>query len=410
MKSLLYIVTFLWIFLCPENIYSAQLSQQRPGIYDGQSTVNPIDGQTDHNSGKNTDLAAQSYTDPLQTIIIDAGHGGKDPGCHGAHSKEKDIVLAVAKKVGKLISEKFPDIKIIYTRKTDEFIPLHTRAEIANTHDADLFISIHCNYVPNKPYVYGTESFVLGLYRADDNLAIAMRENSVIFYEENYEENYENFDMNSTENYIIQSMYQDANLEHAITFANFVEHQFIKNKSRKSRGVKQAGFLVLRETTMPSVLVELGFLSNKREEAYLMSDAGQNQVAASFVKALSNYRDYLNSSVVEQRKKASNIAEKVQNKTEGNSEDKAPGKDKAPSKEKLPNEDKVYAIQLFATSTKIPSSHKIYSQFKTVEVKKVGNLYKYYCGASEKEDTIKNKLKYVHTMGYPDAFVTLIQR
>lgn len=225
----------------------------------------------------------------IQTVVIDPGHGGKDPGCHGKHSQEKHIALAVAKLLRDHFQTTYPDIKIILTRDKDVFIPLNERAAIANRNHADLFISIHCNAISRYFGTHGSETYVLGLHRAEDNLAVAKRENAAIFYEDDYEKTYDGFDPNSDEGHIILSMYQNAFLDQSILFATQVEHRFAE-VGRKSRGVKQAGFLVLRETTMPSVLIETGFLTNRAEEDFLRTQEGQNLMAQSIFTAFQDYK------------------------------------------------------------------------------------------------------------------------
>lgn len=227
----------------------------------------------------------------IKTVVLDPGHGGKDPGCSGATSREKHLALGIAKELSMQLQTAYPDLRVIMTRDRDEFIPLNTRANIANSNDADLFISIHCNYIRRYTGTKGTETYVLGLHRAEDNLNVAKRENASILYEEDYEKTYDGFDPDSDEGHIILSMYQSAFLEQSILFGSLVEHKFATAAKRKSRGVKQAGFLVLRETTMPSVLVETGFLSNRAEEAYLKSRSGQRQIANSIFDAFKIYKN-----------------------------------------------------------------------------------------------------------------------
>lgn len=207
----------------------------------------------------------------LTKVVIDAGHGGHDTGALGKDAREKDITLAVALKLGKLIETNCPDVTVIYTRKTDVFIPLDERTAIANKAEADLFISIHVNSNPSsRPY--GAETYVMGLHKSAGNLDVAMRENSVITYEKDYTTKYEGYDPNSAESFIIFSLMQNAYLDQSLNFASKIQNDFCERGQRKDRGVKQAGFLVLWKTAMPSVLVELGFLSNPQEEKFLMSD------------------------------------------------------------------------------------------------------------------------------------------
>lgn len=225
----------------------------------------------------------------IKTIVLDAGHGGHDTGCRGLSANEKDVTLAIVLKVGALLNKTYPGIKVIYTRKTDEFIELYERANMANRNNADLFISIHCN--ANKSHTpYGTETWLMGLHKSESNLEVSKRENDVILMEDNYQQNYDGFDPNSPEGYIILTMNQNAHLNQSIDIASKVEDQFAR-QGRTSRGVKQAGFLVLWRTTMPSILIETGFLTNREEERYLVSQKGQNEVATSVVNAITLYKN-----------------------------------------------------------------------------------------------------------------------
>jgi N-acetylmuramoyl-L-alanine amidase len=218
--------------------------------------------------GLNNSFAKIAGPYKVKTVVIDAGHGGHDIGCSGIHSYEKDVTLALALQTGKLIEENFPDVKVIYTRKTDVFISLLERANIANKAKADLFISFHCNANKNKA-AYGAETYAMGLHVSEANLNVAKRENEVILLEENYERNYDGFDPTSTEAYIIFSLYQNVNIDKSLYLASKVQEQFTQKLKRYNRGVKQAGFIVLYKTNMPSILIESGFLTNKAEEEFL---------------------------------------------------------------------------------------------------------------------------------------------
>ena len=224
----------------------------------------------------------------LRTVVIDAGHGGKDPGAIGKISKEKDITLAVALELGKKIHEELKDVKVIFTRNDDQFIELFERADIANRNKADIFISIHINSSKSKE-AHGAEAWVLGLHKSDENLEVAKRENSVIQLEGNIEKNY-GFDPNSPAGNIMMTMQQGAFLNHSIQFAKKVESEFAAKMNRKNRGVHQAGFAVLYKTVMPSCLIELGFISNREEEKYLNSDEGKEEITASILAAFKNFK------------------------------------------------------------------------------------------------------------------------
>ena len=233
--------------------------------------------------------ATAQVDNKITKVVIDAGHGGKDPGAIGSRSKEKNIALSVALKTGKYIEDNFDDVKVIYTRKTDVFIELHKRAQIANESGADVFISIHCNSnKSSRPY--GSETYVMGLHKTQDNLNVAKTENASIFYEEDYKTQYEGFNPNSDEDYILLSMFQSATINESIDLAQKVEFQFSNRAGRKDRGVKQAGFWVLYKTTMPGILVELGFISNPDEEKFLMSEQGQDYMASAIYRAFKEYK------------------------------------------------------------------------------------------------------------------------
>ena len=230
----------------------------------------------------------------IKTVVIDAGHGGKDPGTHGIFSEEKDVVLDVSLKLGEYIKEYMPDVKVIFTRTDDRFLELHERAAIANKNNADVFISIHANAV-GKDVIHGTETYVMGLDKVERNFEVAKRENSVILLEENYEEAYADFDPNSPESYIIFSLTQNAYLENSLLLAQFIEQQFGTRAGRKSRGVRQAPFQVLWQTSMPSVLVEIGYLTNEKEERELNDPSIQANIASGIFRAFRDYKKYLES-------------------------------------------------------------------------------------------------------------------
>ncbi len=224
-----------------------------------------------------------------RVVVIDAGHGGKDPGAQGRRSNEKDLTLSIALKVGKYLQQNVKNLKVIYTRKTDVFIPLDKRAEIANKNKADLFVSIHVNSTKDRS-VIGTETYVMGLNKSKDNLEVAVKENSAVLYEKNYKDKYSGYEPNSPESYIVMSLYQNAYLDMSLNLAEKVQTEYEQRAKRKNLGVKQAGFLVLWKTTMPSILTEVGFISNRNEERYLNSQYGQDIIASAIYRAI---RDYL---------------------------------------------------------------------------------------------------------------------
>lgn len=240
-------------------------------------------------------LLSLSFTNPipsvnegkLKTIIIDAGHGGKDPGASGTKAREKDVTLAIALKLEEVLKEKMPDLNVILTRSEDEFIELHNRAKHAYGNEADFFISIHCNS-NNNTKAHGTETYVMGLHKEDANLNMIMNENKAILLEENHEEEYDGFDPTSAASYILFSLVQNAFIKQSSSLAKKIEAEFVDD-GRHSRGVKQAGFLVLWKAGTPSILIETGFISNKEEEEFLNSETGQQHIANSIYAAVESY-------------------------------------------------------------------------------------------------------------------------
>jgi len=241
-------------------------------------------------------LSQDKATKPriVKTVVIDAGHGGKDSGCSGKKAKEKDIALSVALKVGEYIKENVPDVEVLYTREKDTFVELHERASFANRNSADLFISIHCNHSPAS-YVQGTETYVMGNDKSDANLEVARRENSVVALETNYKDKYDGFNLDDPLSDIIFSLYQNSYREQSLKFAQLIENQFKNRAMRHSRGPKQESFLVLYKTNMPSVLIEIGFLSNKAEEQFLDSDIGQVLIGSAIYRAFKEYKAHWDS-------------------------------------------------------------------------------------------------------------------
>lgn len=225
----------------------------------------------------------------VSVVVIDPGHGGKDPGTSGKKVKEKEVALKIALLFGDYIQRNLPNVKVIYTRKDDRYLDLNARAEIANKSKADVFVCIHANSAP-RPDAHGTETYVMGLHKTEQNFQVSKRENSVMLLDEKYEDNYEGFDPSSPESYILFSLAQSAYQESSLKLAEKVETQFRVKAGRKSNGVKQAGFWVLWKTTMPSILTEVGFLTNASEEAYLGSPEGQQAIAASLFRAFKEYK------------------------------------------------------------------------------------------------------------------------
>ncbi len=235
-------------------------------------------------------LEETAIPNAIRTVVLDAGHGGKDPGCHGRNVRESRITLKLVLALGRKIKEEMPSVRVIYTRASDRFIELAERSAIANRNRADLFISIHCNASPSSKRVYGTETYTMGLHKTEGNLDVAKRENAVILQEANYQQTYKGFNPNSPLAHIMLANYQHAFMGTSIDFAQKVERQFRHSADRTSHGVKQAGFLVLWRTTMPSVLIETGYLTNPDEEDFLASADGQQQISTAIYNAFAQYK------------------------------------------------------------------------------------------------------------------------
>ncbi|WP_338877146.1 N-acetylmuramoyl-L-alanine amidase [Spirosoma sp. SC4-14] len=234
--------------------------------------------------------APENAPNQLRTVVLDAGHGGKDPGCIGRKTRESRVVLKLVLELGRKIKQHMPKMRVIYTRSSDHFVDLYERGAIANRNRADLFISIHCNASPSSSRVYGTETYTMGLHKTQGNLEVARRENAAILQERDYQTTYKGFNPNSPLATIMLANYQHAFMASSINFAEKIERSFRHNANRKSNGVKQAGFIVLWKTAMPSVLIETGYLTNPTEENYLMSEEGQEEIADAIYKAFSQYK------------------------------------------------------------------------------------------------------------------------
>lgn len=317
-------------------------------------------------------------------VVIDAGHGGHDSGALGKNSKEKNLTLEMALKLGEYLEKNYSYIEVQYTRKTDEFLPLYQRIGIANKKKADLFISIHCNYIGNKN-TKGTETFVMGLHRANENLEVAKRENEVILLEDNYESNYEGYDPNSPVGHIILSTFQDAFLSQSLDFAARVEKNLGKRSFSTSRGVKQAGFAVLRRATMPSVLIETGFISNPEEEKKLLSDEGQYQICKSIGDGLNDY--FMEYSDINPKKAVALEEVKTETKKPVNAEGK-------------------YRIQIAAMKTQLGENFK--NDFIGIgdlyEISENG-YYKYQVGSYASNDEAQQAKMKLISKGFKGAFI-----
>jgi len=317
----------------------------------------------------------------IQTIVIDAGHGGKDTGALGKISKEKDLNLAVALKFGNYIKENLPDVKVIYTRDKDKFVELSERAAIANRNNADVFVSIHCNSTEGSTSAYGAETFVMGESKNEANLKIAKKENAAILLEDNTDA-YDNFDPNSTEAYILFSLSQSLYQSQSLDLADKVQKQFTNKVGRHNRGVQQAGFLVLWKTSMPSILVELGFINNVKEEQFLASEKGQTQMALALYRAFEEYKrefeaeNHTSSQPV--------VSEKPASSDVG---------------------DTYFTVQFASRDKKVASTDKTFSGVKEVDVYEYNGAFRYISGKFTSKDAATKRQAEVRALGYKDAFV-----
>lgn len=367
-------------------------------------------------------LFAKNATTGIRTVIIDPGHGGKDPGAVVGKAREKAIVLDISLKLGNLIKKNLPDVKVVYTRDKDVFVPLYERAQIANKNNADLFISIHANYC-GSPSVKGTETYVLGLHRTQDNLDVAKKENSVILLEDDYTTRYEGFDPNLSESYIMFELIQDSYIEQSVTFAGMIQDQFRVQAQRSDRDVRQAGFLVLRETAMPSVLVEAGYLSNKSENAYLLTENGREEIAIAIYQSLFNYKTKFESRL---NHTASNLSvsanenkgkEKSSKGGTGNDSLSSPTEkkdqptqkeDKSKDTNSLKGDSYTYAIQIASSKVRIPLNSTSFRGIKEIKELSVKGTFKYLCYESEDITLAKSHLKEIQGK-IPGAFVVAIK-
>ncbi len=360
-------------------------------------------------------------------VVIDPGHGGKDPGAVNKSIREKDVVLGIGLKLGKLINEKYPDVRVVYTRNTDVFIPLIERSRIANKSKADLFISLHANYCAT-PSTRGTETFVLGLHRSNDNLEVAKKENSVILLEEDYTTTYEGFDPNLSESYIMFELVQDLYLDQSLFVADAIQQQFKSRTESSNRGVKQAGFLVLRQSSMPSVLVESGFLSNTAEANYLNSDDGQRNVALSILEAFRKFKDKNSGpantksyEVTANQTKSKETApqKEVSTKNQKPAEINEPiqiAKNTEPEKskngisadttltEKSTENSIFFSVQIGANTTPIEPAAANFKGLKNVRREKTDKYYRYYLGNESTLDKITSELQKIKQK-FPQAFI-----
>lgn len=349
------------------------------------------------------------------TVVIDAGHGGHDPGAIGKRGKEKNINLSVALKLGKLIQNNHSDTKVVYTRSSDVFVPLHRRAEIANEAKADLFISIHTNSIASRSSrVSGTETYTLGLHRTQENLEVAQKENAVILIEDDYQKQYAGFNPNSSESYIIFEFLQDKNMAQSVNFAQLIQQQFRHKARRIDKGVHQAGFLVLRETSMPSVLIELGYITNPNEEAYLLSSNGSSMLAQSIYQAFVNYKankktsspGVLTSSQPVEVEEDIVIEEPTAADTQPvQTAQTAQPKETSQSSKSNTSNKPVFKIQILTSDKVLPKNSRQFKGLSPVDRYKEKGIYKYTYGESTDYNKILRLKRSKVDAKFKDAFI-----
>lgn len=364
----------------------------------------------------------------ITTVVIDPGHGGKDTGALGAISKEKDLNLTVALLTGDYIKKNFPDVKVIYTRERDVFVGLNERAMIANRNNADVFISIHCNSTDVKgSTAIGAETFVLGEHKNAANLQVAKNENSAILYEEDASEQYGDFDLNSPEAYIALSLFQQEYLNQSLQLAANVQEQFSKRVGRKDRGVQQAGFLVLWKTAMPSILIELGFISNAAEERFLASESGQIYMASAIYRAFRDFKTSFEGEnattkavVIQEQAPVEEPQPVVEEKPVVQEQPMAevkpivvgkPVAEEQPVVVEKPVVEPVakpvvsFKVQIFISDTKVSAKDKRIASIKEVDYYEYNGSYRYTSGNFRTKEEAFARQKEVQKQGYPDAWV-----
>ncbi len=346
----------------------------------------------------NVQLYSQAK-DKITKIVIDAGHGGEDPGALGSKAKEKDITLEMALKVGKLIQDNCPDVTVYYTRKTDVFIPLYQRSKIANDKHADLFISIHCNASDNKT-ANGVETFVMGLHKTASNMEVARKENSAMLLENDYQNKYEGFNPNSPESYIIFSLYTSAYLNNSALLASKVQHNLLKITKFRDRQVQQAGFWVLHKVAMPSILIELGFISNKEEEAVLLSSASQKSMATAICNAFIEYKNQ-----IEGGNKQTLPVDKIDTPSQNQEDPKEIVEKQETDTSTNENGTNIrFKVQFFSSPTELSLSDKKFSDLKEVGRYYENSTWKYTTGNESNFENIQTILKETKKK-FPDAFI-----
>jgi N-acetylmuramoyl-L-alanine amidase len=340
-------------------------------------------------------ISAQLSADPngkTWVVVIDAGHGGKDPGALGSISNEKKINLAIALKTGEYLENNISNVKVLYTRKTDVFVELRDRAEFANRNKADLFISIHSNWI-SKSTIRGAETWIMGPAQDEQNLEVAMKENEVILLEDDFTEKYEGFDPKSPESYIMFTVMQNTFKEQSTQLASTIQSQFRDRVGRIDRGVKQAGFWVLYMTTMPSVLIETGFMTNPEEEKFLVSKQGQDYIASAIFRAV---RDYIN-----EVDKKSNITTSIAKESYINDDSQS-------INSYHPDDKVIFMVQIATSTVRKPLSPSNFNGLQDVDELSLQDQYKYVTGSFENYSLAAEYRKKIQTI-YPDAFVIAVK-
>ena len=360
------------------------------------------------------------------TLVIDAGHGGHDAGALGTMSKEKDINLSVALAFGKYVERNQPDVKVVYTRKTDVFIPLKERANIANRAGADLFISVHTNALPAGKIARGFETYTLGMHRAKDNLDVAMRENSVISMEKGYQQTYQGFDPRSSESYIIFEFIQGKNMERSVELARLIQRSVCAGANRPNKGVHQAGFLVLRETSMPGCLIELGFITTPDEEALLNTASRVDDIARSIYQAFAQYKDKYDKGVSvpyrptgddatdvpsivpsEYKEEKASVVAKPTTRAAVRTAPASKVKEKAPSVAKQPRQvqdEPVFKVQILTSSRVLRAGDSHFKGETQIDSYQENGMVKYTIGASTNYNEIC-RLRKSLLEKFPEAFI-----
>lgn len=337
-------------------------------------------------------------------LVIDPGHGGRDAGAVGKISKEKNINLNVALAFGRYVQNNCPDVKVVYTRNKDVFVPLHERANIANRHKADLFVSIHTNALPKGRQARGLETYTLGMHRAADNLDVAKRENSVILIESDYKRHYEGFDPGSSESYIMFEFLQDRNMAQSVEMARLVQKRTCASTGRNNMGVKQAGFLVLRETSMPGCLIELGFISTPDEERYLNTQNGIDAMGRGIYQAFVDYKRQLNggglAEVDSQQEKKTEVAVQEIMPVDAAKEDNVTVGKQSTEKNIAP----VFKIQILTTSLRVKGGNNQFKGLENIDYYEENGLYKYTYGSSADYNEIYQLRKNI-IKKFPQAFI-----